>query len=139
MHTILLQFLLSLAVYTVLDVVWFMLILQPFFFDSMVHLLNIRHDHVELRWFPAVLVYIFLSLGLIVFVLPPSALLFGIPVVVRGALFGLVVYGVYETTNGALLHRWPVSLMITDIVWGIFSSAITAFVVTSMLPASLFY
>lgn len=133
MHTLLLQFLLALAVYTLLDVAWFMLILQRFFFDSLEHLLNIRHHHVELRWLPALLVYVFLSLGLILFVLPPSTLLFTLPVTVRGALFGLVVYGVYEMTNGALLSRWPVSLMVADIVWGAFSSAMTALVVSSVI------
>lgn len=133
MHTLFLQFLLALAVYTLLDVVWFMLILQRYFFDAMEHHLNIHHDHVELRWFPAVFVYVFLSLGLILFVLPPSTLLFALPVTVRGALFGLIVYGVYEMTNGALLSRWPISLMIADIAWGAFSSAATALVVSSVI------
>ena len=135
MHTILLQFLLTLAIYTLLDVVWFMLVLQPYFFESLSHLLNIRHGHVELRWFPAILVYVFLSLGLLLFVLPPSTLLYSLPVTIRGALYGCVVYGVYEMTNGALLQKWPLPLYFIDILWGALSSAVTAYIVSAMVPS----
>jgi uncharacterized membrane protein len=35
-----------------------------------------------------------------------------------GAVFGLVLYGVYDLTNLALLEKWTVRMTIADIVWG---------------------
>ena len=133
MHTLLLQFLLALAVYTLLDVVWFVTVLQRYFFDSIAHLLNIQDGHVELRWLPAILVYVFLSLGVVSFVLPTSFLLYDAPIFLRGALFGLIVYGVYATTNGALLKKWPTSLMIVDVLWGALATGVTSLVVATMI------
>jgi uncharacterized membrane protein len=40
--------------------------------------------------------------------------------VVKGAVFGLVVYGVYNLTNRALLANYPWSLVVTDTAWGVF-------------------
>ena len=58
-----------------------------------------------------------LSAGLVVFVLPragqslPAAALFG-------ALFGFLVYGVYDATNMAVLRGWPLSVAVVDVCWG---------------------
>lgn len=33
-------------------------------------------------------------------------------------LLGLCIYGVYEGTTYATLHKWPLSLVIIDTLWG---------------------
>jgi uncharacterized membrane protein len=33
-------------------------------------------------------------------------------------IFGIVVYGVYETTTYALLKNWKITTVITDTLWG---------------------
>jgi len=33
-------------------------------------------------------------------------------------LLGVVIYGVYETTNWATLENWPIWLVVTDTLWG---------------------
>ena len=43
-----------------------------------------------------------------------------------GALFGLVVYGVYDFTNYATLRQWPLVLAFADVAWGVVASAICA-------------
>ena len=35
-----------------------------------------------------------------------------------GALFGLVVYGVYDFTNYSTLRQWPFVLTLADVAWG---------------------
>ena len=35
-----------------------------------------------------------------------------------GALFGLVVYGVYDFTNYSTLRQWPLVLALADTAWG---------------------
>ena len=41
-------------------------------------------------------------------------------------LFGLIVYGVYETTTYALLKNWHIKTVIIDTLWGgVLMSAVT--------------
>ena len=48
---------------------------------------------------------------------------------VYGALFGLVVYGVYDFTNYSTLRQWPFVLTLADVAWGTVASAACAAVV----------
>ena len=36
----------------------------------------------------------------------------------RAAILGLVIYGVYETTNYALIKGWSFDVVVIDSVWG---------------------
>lgn len=33
-------------------------------------------------------------------------------------LLGMVIYGIYETTNLTIFEKWPVGLVIMDTLWG---------------------
>jgi uncharacterized membrane protein len=33
-------------------------------------------------------------------------------------IFGVVIYGVYETTNYALFNKWRMTAVILDTLWG---------------------
>jgi uncharacterized membrane protein len=46
-----------------------------------------------------------------------------------GALFGLVVYGVYDFTNLATLRHYPLPLALVDVAWGTVAAAIGTTVV----------
>jgi uncharacterized membrane protein len=71
-----------------------------------------------IRW-AAIIVYLLIPLGIVVFALPkvstanvfPGAFLWG-------ALYGLVLYGVYDMTNYAMLDKWPLRLTFVDMGWG---------------------
>jgi uncharacterized membrane protein len=41
----------------------------------------------------------------------------------NGALLGLVTYGTYELVNKALIDKWPLPLVVVDVLWGIFAGA----------------
>jgi uncharacterized membrane protein len=80
----------------------------------------------SIKWTPALLVYPLLAIGITVFVLPKvssigTAVLFG-------ALWGLLVYGVYDLTNAAIISGWPIKFVLMDITWGILSSAIVTLI-----------
>ena len=75
-------------------------------------------------WPSAILVYFLLAIGVVFFVLPKAdnyvhALLWG-------ALFGFVVYGVYDLTNYALLDNWSLSITLIDMLWGAVLCGLTA-------------
>lgn len=129
MSPLFIEFLLSIALLTAFDAVWFTAIMGKFFVGPLSHLLSIRGGHVTLRWFPAIIEYVLLALGIVFFVLPVSGILSGYPMFVRGAVFGTVVFGVHEGTNGALMKDWPTSLIVADILWGLLACGVTAEVV----------
>jgi uncharacterized membrane protein len=43
-----------------------------------------------------------------------------------GAVFGVIVYAVYDLTNYAVMKNWPLTVTLVDIAWGGFLCAITA-------------
>jgi uncharacterized membrane protein len=75
----------------------------------------------------AILSYIFLIGGLIYFVQNDLIINKDNYIqksLINGAIFGLVVYGVYDLTNLSLFKNWNINLAITDIIWGIFLCSI---------------
>ena len=36
----------------------------------------------------------------------------------QGAVYGLVLYGVYDFTNRAILEKWSLRLALADVAWG---------------------
>ena len=45
---------------------------------------------------------------------------------VSGALLGALCYGTYALTSYALFEGWVVSIVVADILWGAFLTAVTA-------------
>jgi uncharacterized membrane protein len=81
-------------------------------------------DSLAPNWPPAILVYILLVGGIVFFVWPRAKeeLLKGF---LFGAVFGLVVYGVYDLTNYATLANWSVEMTIVDMLWGVIIGGVT--------------
>ena len=77
---------------------------------------------MTLRIVPAILVYLLMSVGIILFVLPKTNLEYK-RALIWGAVFGLVLYGVYDLTNYAILVKWTFKFIVIDITWGIFINA----------------
>jgi uncharacterized membrane protein len=72
----------------------------------------------------ALLVWTLIILGILVFVLPKANLWWH--ATLFGVLFGLIVYAVYDLTNLATLHNWPIVMTIMDIIWGGFICGLTS-------------
>jgi len=73
------------------------------------------------KWPGVIACYLLLATGLYVFILRQHRPL------EEAFLFGLVVYGVYDTTNYATLNEYTFNLAITDALWGgILTSLVTA-------------
>jgi uncharacterized membrane protein len=79
----------------------------------------------EIRLAPAILFYLFYVVGIIVFVSGPasatwqSALLYG-------ALFGFFCYATFELTSLSLLKHWTWPVVILDVSWGTFMTALSS-------------
>ena len=77
-------------------------------------------DNMEMiKYAAAFAVWVLIVKGIIIFVLPRSHGSY-IHAAVKGAIYGLIVYGSYELTNFAVLANWPTQMVGYDIAWGVF-------------------
>ena len=65
--------------------------------------------------------YLFLTFGLYYFILLQNRPL------IDAFLLGLVIYGVYETTNYAILKKWKWQTMVMDTTWGAILFTLTTY------------
>ena len=83
------------------------------------------------NWPAAFVVYALLGTGIAVLVIPRASTVS--LAAAYGALFGLVVYGVYDFTNYSTLRQWPFVLTLADVAWGAVASAVAAVAVRSVV------
>jgi uncharacterized membrane protein len=102
----------ALLVIGLLDAVWLGWLARDFYRREMGTLMA-----DSIRWAPALLFYFGYPAGLVTLALQPTPADLS-TAVLRAALFGLVVYGVYDMTNMATLRHWSWRLAAVDIAWG---------------------
>ena len=110
--------------FMVLDGVWLGLLMKNFYREQLAPIVRLSNGGIAPNWPAAFVVYVLLGAGIALFVIPrastvPSA-------AALGALFGLVVYGVYDFTNYSTLRQWPLMLAFADVAWGVVASAACA-------------
>jgi len=92
-------------------------------------ILKIQGSKMKVNFIFAICAYILMVVGMCVFVIPNirkdhvliDSLLYGLT-------FGLVLYGVYDFTIGAVLSKWNIPLAIADVAWGSFVFFISAYI-----------
>lgn len=113
------NFSVALISFLILDFVWLGFIVKDFNLRQLANIGRIENGQFDLAYFPAFLIYVLMALAVVIFVLPKVA---GEASVVWpflwGALLGLIVYGVYDLTNLAILKNYPLHFALLDIAWG---------------------
>jgi uncharacterized membrane protein len=122
-YTIKQAFLGALA-FMVLDAVWLGLLMKSFYRAQLAPIARLADGGMAPNWPAAFVVYALLGTGMALFVVPRAATVSA--AAVYGALFGLVVYGVYDFTNYSTLRQWPFVLTLADVAWGALASAAAA-------------
>jgi len=87
---------------------------------------NVQGSALKVNYLGAAICYIFLIAGLNYFIIKPRKS------ISDAFLLGLVIYGVYETTNYALFSNWSIVSVIIDTLWGGLLFASTAYIVEKM-------
>jgi len=82
---------------------------------------KIQGKEINFRVYSAIIVYIILITGLYYFVIGQNKS------TKEGAFFGLVIYGVFDFTNHAILDNYSLSLAIMDTIWGMVLCGATTF------------
>ncbi len=110
--------------FMVLDGVWLGLLMKTFYRDQLAPIVRLADGGIAPNWPAALVVYLLLGIGLALFVMPRASTVSS--AAGYGAVFGLVVYGVYDCTNYATLRQWPFVLTLADMAWGAAASAAAA-------------
>jgi len=101
------------------DLLWLGVFMKGFYDSEVGDLARRAGASLAPRWPAAILVYLLIPAGIVLFVRPAlgqhaSAW----RALAWGATFGLVVYGVYDLTNRAILEKWSLRLTLADLTWG---------------------
>ena len=86
----------------------------------------VQGSPLKVNFLGAAICYIFLIVGINYFIIKPRRS------VADAFLLGIVIYGVYETTNYALFSNWSIISVIIDTLWGGLLFASTAYVVEKL-------
>ena len=117
--------------YNLLILAIVMLLLDSIYLNLISKLFNeqirkIQGSDIKINYNGVIIAYIFLILGLYYFIIKPNRS-------IKDAFFlGLVIYGVYEGTNYALLNNWSECIVIIDTLWGGILFALTTYIVKNI-------
>jgi uncharacterized membrane protein len=84
---------------------------------------RVQGSPMKVNLLGAAICYVFLVAGINYFIIKPRKS------VTDAFLLGIVIYGVYETTNYALFKDWSIFTVIIDTLWGGTLFAITTYIV----------
>ena len=87
---------------------------------------KVQGTPLKVNYLGMALCYIFLIIGLYYFIIKPHKSM------QDAFLFGLVVYGVYETTSYALLSKWSLFTVFIDTLWGGILFALTTGIINKL-------
>ena len=119
MNRYVILYLATLIVLIPIDFLFLGLVAKDFFTSQVGNMLG------EIKLAPAILFYLIYVAGIVIFVSGaasatwPSTLIYG-------ALFGLFCYATFELTSMSLLKHWTWPVVIMDIAWGSFVTAVSA-------------
>ena len=122
-------FFITLALFLVIDLFWLTVVMGPFYTQQLEHLARLKDGALKPDILSGLLVYVIMAIGLLFFVINPNASKPLLEIAGSAALFGFVVYGVYELTNYAVLEGWKVPIIFVDITWGMGVNSIVAVLV----------
>ena len=117
-------YLVSLAAFFAIDMVWLGLAARSFYQQYLGFLMAPNPN-----WFVAILFYLLFNVGLLFFVIVPGLKDNSLKTtLLKAALFGLITYATYDLTNLATLKDWPALLSIVDMLWGTVLSVLVSYI-----------
>ena len=116
--------LLSAIIFVTID--YFYLNLIKDYFGKQVQ--SVQGSPFKMNFLGAIICYIFLIFGINYFIIKPKRS------VQDAFLLGLVIYGVFETTNITIFSNWSWITVIIDTLWGGILFALTTYIIRFIKP-----
>lgn len=111
--------LLSAITFVIIDAIYLNLIKD--YFSHQIQI--IQGSPIKMNVLATIICYIFLIFGINYFIIKPNKS------ILDAFLLGIVIYGVFETTNMALFAKWSWLTVFMDTLWGGILFALTTFIV----------
>jgi uncharacterized membrane protein len=118
------DFALLISAITLVSIDYLYLFMIKGYFENQIK--KVQGTPLKTNLLPIAFCYIFLIFGINYFIIKPKRS------VQDAFLLGLVIYGVYETTNWALFTNWSPITVLIDTLWGGILFAITTYVSTQI-------
>jgi uncharacterized membrane protein len=113
---------LSAIIFVVIDFIYLNLIKN--YFKNQIE--TVQNTPMKVNILGTLLCYIFLIFGLNYFIIQPKRSVYD------AFFLGILIYGVYETTNYALFTKWSFLTVIVDTLWGGTLFASTTFIISQI-------
>jgi uncharacterized membrane protein len=129
-------FAVALFVFILTDIIWLGFIAKNLYFEQYAQWLRLEDNKLKPIWWAVLMVYFFLALGIVAFIIPlaKASLLYS---AFYGALFGAIIYGVYNFTCLAIFKDFPLAICFIDWIWGVilcsWSSFVTNYIVKNLI------
>jgi len=115
-------FLVSAILLVVIDFIYLNIIRS--YFENQVK--KVQGTPLHVNFLGLILCYIFLIFGLNYFIIKSKRSAYD------AFLLGILIYGVFETTNYALFNKWSIFTVILDTLWGGTLFAIVTFIINNL-------
>lgn len=91
-------------------------------------IISVQRVTMTIRILGAIICYALLIFGLYYFILKDHRS------ILDATLFGIVIYGVYESTNYATLKNWTLKILLIDTLWGGVLMGLTTYLTYKLVP-----
>lgn len=102
-----------------IDLIWITLVINKLYQDALSNMLRTN----PIIW-SAILAWILIPLGIVLFTVPRSKNIK--QSLFYGAMYGLILYGVYDFTNFSILEPYTLKMTVLDVIWGTFLCSISS-------------
>jgi uncharacterized membrane protein len=104
----------ALVSFFALDMVWLGVISKNYYKQKLGFILSENPN-----WVAAIVFYLLFIAGIIYFAINPGIKANDWQVaLLNGAVLGALCYATYDLTNMATIAKWPIEIVIIDIIWG---------------------
>jgi len=98
----------------------YLFLLKDFFIKQII---SVQKTNFKINIVPGALCYLLLGLGLYYFIIKPKLSL------THAFFLGILIYGVFETTNMAIFKNWTWHMVAIDTLWGGTLYALTTYII----------
>ena len=112
----------SILTFLVVDAIWIALVVRSYYESQIGSLLRDTPDFIA-----ALVFYLAYAFAVVVLAVKPALTSKRlVDALMLGALLGAIAYGTFTITNFAVLKDWTIGLVVSDIAWGTFLTAVVA-------------
>jgi len=125
-------FTIALVLFIAFDFLWLGFVVKEFNLRQLAEIGRIENGVFQIQYFAAGLTYLLMALAVSFYVMPSlTSQDSKLKTFLKGALMGLIIYGVFDMTNLAILKNYPFTFALADIAWGTFVFGVVTLFSTS--------